>query len=394
MRSSGQGERGMLGSRFDAAAWFDDAEEHLVDPLLLRQVPFLTSASMSSGRHCNDENNGAEPVIAGCVATCHGATKDGSARKPLAQSRQKDSPSQPERTTTKTASGEELLGSGAVDPDQWLRVCDARQMIRHGNDLIREGKRLVREGKRKDLDIERELQVERELGDADRTRESKIVLSVIDDDSTNFHSNAKAANAVRGGITEGAALLEDDFTRQLRLVGPPDGMSPLDINAFSCITVRHAKVHTEAARSACAIDARGLTTTFDAALVGPPEAESESSTTESLRVLDDEIGTTVSFDFGLSPTTTCFSPSNASEQATAGSVATLDSNQASPFSPNPSFLRIPMVAPGGIGILTFSPFSELNFSETSRVSWGSPSHEEEGDASTETSGSPENAQRT
>jgi hypothetical protein len=394
MRSSGQGEQWMLGSRFDAAAGFDDAEEHLVDPLLLRQVPFLTSASMSSGRHCNDENNGAEPVIAGCVATCHGATKDGSARKPLARSHQKNNPAQPERTTTKTASGEELLGSGAVDPDQWLRVCDARQVIRHGNDLIREGERLVREGKQKELDIERELQVERELGNADRTRESKVVLAVIENESTIGHSNAKAAKAARCGDTEDAALLEDDFTRQLRLVDPPDGMSPLDINAFSCITIRHANDHTEAPRSASAIEARGLTTSFDAALVGPPKAEAESSTTESLRVLDDENGTTVTFDFGLSPMPSRSSPSYKSEEATAGSVATLDSNQASPFSPNPSFLRIPMVAPGDIGILTFSPFSELNFSETSRFSWGSPSHEEEGDVSTETSGSPDNAERT
>jgi hypothetical protein len=352
------------------------------------------SSSMSSGRHRNDENNGAEPVIAGCVATCHGATKDGSARKLLARSHQKDITAQPERTTTQTASGEELLGSGALDSDQRLRVCDARQMIRHGNDLIREGERLVREGKQKELEVDRELQVERELGNADRTRESKVVLSVIENDTTNGHSNFKAAKAGRGRDTEDAALLEDDFTRHLRLVDPPDGMSPLDINAFSCITIRHANDHTEAPRSASAIEARGLTTSFDAALVGPPEAEAESSTPESLHVLDDENGTTVAFDFRLSPTPSRSSPSNASGQATAGFVATLDTNHASAFSQNPSFLRIPMVAPGDIGILRFSPFSELNFSESSLVSWGSPSHEEGGDVSTETSGSPDNAQRT
>jgi hypothetical protein len=355
-------------------------QKSIVDTLLLRQVPFSTSASMSSGRHCNDENDGAKPVIAGCVATCL-------RRKPLARSHQENSPSQPERTTTKTASGEELLGSGAVDPDQWLRVCDARQMIRHGNDLIREGERLVREGKQKELDVEPEFQVESELGNADRTRESKVVLAVIENESSIGHSNAKAAKAGRGRDTEDVALLEDDFTHQLRLVDPPDGMSPVDINAFSCITVRHANDHTEAPRSATAIEARGLTTTFDAALAGSQDAEAEASTTESLRVLDDENGTAASFDFGFSSTPTRSSPSNASGRATAGSVATLDSSHASPFSYNPSFSDIPMVAPSDIGILMFSPFSELNFSESSRVSWGSPSHEEGEEVPTESPGS-------
>lgn len=385
---------------FDAAAGFDESEEHC-GPQPPSPAPLSMSSNMSSGhRHRNDENNGAEPVIAGVCATRNGGatTKGGAAMKPPDPSHPK-TPAQPERTTTKTTSWEELLDSGALDPEQWLRLCDARRLIRQGNEMIREGKRMVRENQQKEAQVVRELQAERERENADGTRESKAVLSVVDtDDNTDGHSNIKEAKAGSGGDARDAALLEDAFTHQLRLVDPSGGMSPLDMNAFSCISIRHANVHTEAAQttpSASGIQARGLTTTFEAARDGPKEADAESTTAESLRVQDDEIGTTISFDFGLSPTTpTRSSPSNASEQATAGSAPTLDSNQPSCASHNPSLSRIPMVAPGDIGILTFSPFSELHFSETSRVSWATPSHEEEGEVSTEAPRSSESSQRT